>query len=159
MLKEYLDNSSRYCQSLKVIDMFSLERDGEKQKFNPKKIGNRKLLWHGSPFSNFVGIITNGMRIAPPEAPSSGYRFGKGVYTADEAGKSANYCRTGNSGGAGLFVMCEIAAGKQYVVSSSTCCPCPPEFDSTFCDSGYKPDPKGTRIMKDGVEVPMGKPI
>ena len=52
------------------------------------------------------------MRIAPPEAPCSGYLFGKGVYTADMAGKSANYCRTGQSGGVGLFVMCEVALGK-----------------------------------------------
>ena len=94
MLSQYVKNTQQY-NNLKILEIFKIAREGEKNKFNPKKLGNRKLLFHGSPFSNFVGILTNGMRIAPPEAPSSGYLFGKGAYTADVAGKSANYCRTG----------------------------------------------------------------
>lgn len=35
------------------------------------------LLWHGSRLTNFVGILGQGLRIAPPEAPATGYRFGK----------------------------------------------------------------------------------
>ena len=41
------------------------------------------------------------MRIAPPEAPVTGYMFGKGIYFADMVSKSANYCctnRTNNTG-------------------------------------------------------------
>ena len=34
------------------------------------------------------------MRIAPPEAPVTGYMFGKGVYFADCSSKCANYCFT-----------------------------------------------------------------
>lgn len=52
------------------------------------------LLWHGSRVSNFVGILSQGLRIAPPEAPASGYLFGKGIYLADMAEKSINYCRS-----------------------------------------------------------------
>ena len=111
MLSEYVQNSNNGYK-LQILEIYKLNRDGEDKKFNPDKIGNRKLLFHGSSFSNFVGILTNGMRIAPPEAPCSGYNFGKGVYTADMAGKSANYCRTYQSGGVGLFVMCEVALGK-----------------------------------------------
>lgn len=106
MLSEYLHNSSR-GQKLKILDIFSLKRNGEDKKFNPNKLGNRKLLFHGSPFSNFVGIITNGMRI-----PFFATAFGKGVYFADEAAKSVGYCGTYNSGGVGLFVMGEIALGR-----------------------------------------------
>jgi poly [ADP-ribose] polymerase len=50
------------------------------------------LLWHGSRLTNFVGILSQGLRIAPPEAPVTGYMFGKGVYFADMVTKSANYC-------------------------------------------------------------------
>jgi len=32
---------------------------------------------------NFIGILADGLKIAPPEAPSTGYMFGKGVYFAD----------------------------------------------------------------------------
>jgi hypothetical protein len=38
----------------------------------------RMLLWHGSRLTNWVGILSTGLRIAPPEAPKTGYRFGKG---------------------------------------------------------------------------------
>lgn len=53
------------------------------------------LLWHGSRIANFVGILSQGLRIAPPEAPVSGYLFGKGIYLADLAEKSIHYCRSG----------------------------------------------------------------
>ena len=36
-----------------------------------------QLLWHGSRTTNFVGILKQGLRIAPPEAPVTGYEFGK----------------------------------------------------------------------------------
>ena len=55
------------------------------------------LLWHGSRITNFVGILSQGLRIAPPEAPVSGYLFGKGIYLADMAEKSINYCRSHGS--------------------------------------------------------------
>lgn len=38
------------------------------------KTGNRFLLWHGSRMSNWGGILGKGLRIAPPEAPTTGYR-------------------------------------------------------------------------------------
>lgn len=68
-------------------------RPNEQSAFD-KKIGNNLLLWHGSRVSNFVGILSQGLRIAPPEAPVSGYLFGKGIYLADMAEKSINYCRS-----------------------------------------------------------------
>ena len=34
---------------------------------------SRMLLWHGSRLSNWIGILTQGLRIAPPEAPVTGY--------------------------------------------------------------------------------------
>ena len=52
------------------------------------------LLWHGSRLTNYVGILSQGLRIAPPEAPVTGYMFGKGIYFADMVSKSANYCGT-----------------------------------------------------------------
>ena len=33
----------------------------------------RMLLWHGSRLTNWVGILSQGLRIAPPEAPVTGY--------------------------------------------------------------------------------------
>ncbi|KAL7172563.1 hypothetical protein ACSBR2_032118 [Camellia fascicularis] len=49
---------------------------------------NRMPLWRGSHLTNFVGILSQGLRIAPPEAPATGYMLGKGVYFADLVSKS-----------------------------------------------------------------------
>jgi poly [ADP-ribose] polymerase len=44
---------------------------------------------------NFIGILSQGLRIAPPEAPPTGYMFGKGVYFADMFDKSFSYAARG----------------------------------------------------------------
>lgn len=74
--------------------------------------GDRRLLWHGSRCTNFGGILSQGLRIAPPEAPVNGYMFGKGVYLADISSKSAGYCAHYQSGGIGLLLLCEAELGK-----------------------------------------------
>lgn len=50
--------------------IFKIEREGESQRYKPfKELHNRRLLWHGSRTTNFAGILSQGLRIAPPEAP------------------------------------------------------------------------------------------
>jgi poly [ADP-ribose] polymerase len=52
------------------LQIFKIEREGEEATFSPfKDLHNRKLLWHGSRHTNFAGILSQGLRIAPPEAP------------------------------------------------------------------------------------------
>lgn len=76
------------------------------------KKSDKRLLWHGSRTTNYGGILSQGLRIAPPEAPLNGYAFGKGVYLADVSSKSAQYCQPGMSGGTGLLLLCEAELGK-----------------------------------------------
>ena len=98
--------------SLAVVEAFKVVRDGEHERYSAhSKKDNRMLLWHGSRKTNFVGILSQGLRIAPPEAPSTGYMFGKGVYFADMVSKSANYCFTSRSESTGLMLLCEVALG------------------------------------------------
>ncbi len=51
------------------------------------KIGNRKLLWHGTNVAVVAAILKSGLRIMP----HSGGRVGKGIYFASENSKSAGY--------------------------------------------------------------------
>lgn len=67
-------------------------------------------------------VSTLGLRIAPPEAPVTGYMFGKGIYFADMVSKSANYCATTPSNPYGLMLLCDVALGnvsKIYNVNSN----------------------------------------
>ena len=70
------------------------------------------LLWHGSRTTNYAGILSQGLRIAPPEAPVTGYMFGKGIYFADMVSKSANYCWTSQNNPIGFVLLSEVALGN-----------------------------------------------
>ena len=99
----------RRINNLSLIKAYEISRHGEKKKF--KDYGNKKLLWHGSRITNFVGILSQGLRIAPPEAPSSGYLYGKGVYFADMSQKSSCYCYPVNN--TALILLAEVSLGKE----------------------------------------------
>ncbi|KAK5655677.1 hypothetical protein OQA88_5610 [Cercophora sp. LCS_1] len=107
-----------------IESIFRIERQGEKARFDSayaKNAKNRRLLWHGSRSTNFGGILSQGLRIAPPEAPVSGYMFGKGIYLADMSSKSANYCCSSQSNNTGLLLLCEAELGDpmQELVNAS----------------------------------------
>jgi poly [ADP-ribose] polymerase len=101
--------------TLSVDKIFKVQRDGEMERFlsDPCQ-GNKRMLWHGSRLSNWGSILKNGLRIAPKEAPVTGYMFGKGVYFADSSSKSANYCFATPDESDGLLVLCDVALGNQY---------------------------------------------
>ncbi|KID59615.1 poly polymerase 2 ADP-ribosyltransferase 2, partial [Metarhizium hybridum] len=101
--------------SYEVYNIFRIRRKGEQQRFKAFKLGkvisNKRLLWHGSRCTNFGGILSQGLRIAPPEAPVSGYMFGKGIYLAHMSSKSAYYCCPETSNPEALLLLCEVELG------------------------------------------------
>ena len=123
-LADYLVKSSGTSHGIRyrLEDIFRVQRKGEKQRFETSefaslKKSDKRLLWHGSRTTNYGGILSQGLRIAPPEAPLNGYAFGKGVYLADVSSKSAQYCAPGMSGGTGLLLLIEAELGKpQYEI-------------------------------------------
>ncbi|MDI1486791.1 MAG: hypothetical protein OHK93_006053 [Ramalina farinacea] len=118
-LSNYLITSSEEAHGIRyrLEDIFKIERTGEAERFAKSEYAklkkhDRRLLWHGSRATNYGGILSQGLRIAPPEAPVSGYAFGKGIYMADISSKSAQYCASGMSGGTGLLLLVEAELGK-----------------------------------------------
>ena len=91
MIDRYIQAGKHNFSDLRIISCYKIERKGEAKLFNPKNLGNRKLLWHGSRLTNFDGILTQGLQIAPPNAPKTGYLFGKGVYFTDTIAKGITY--------------------------------------------------------------------
>ncbi|KAI0099072.1 poly polymerase catalytic domain-containing protein [Nemania sp. FL0031] len=114
-LKTYLMDTrgSTHSANYAVGQIFRIERDGEFGRFDAshQTPRDRRLLWHGSRCTNFGGILSQGLRIAPPEAPVSGYMFGKGIYLADMSSKSANYCCPHITNGHALLLLCEAELG------------------------------------------------
>ena len=110
--KTHAPTHSEY--TLELLDAFSLEREGEKQRFEQEaNLENHQLLWHGSRLGNYPGILSQGLRIAPPEAPSTGYMFGKGAYFANSVSKSANYCFPSQGDNTvGCLLLAQVALGR-----------------------------------------------
>ncbi|KAH7100308.1 poly polymerase catalytic domain-containing protein [Auriculariales sp. MPI-PUGE-AT-0066] len=111
-----------YGQKMHIQEIFRVERNGERDRWVENKWddlpdidgGSRLLLFHGSRSTNFGGILKNGLKIAPPEAPHNGYAYGKGLYFADMLKLSAGYTYSYLSDNTGLVLLCEVAA-KPYL--------------------------------------------
>ncbi|XP_045461901.1 poly [ADP-ribose] polymerase [Harmonia axyridis] len=163
LIQEYVKNThaeTHQSYELEILDLFDVKRQGEEKRFKPfKKLHNRMLLWHGSRTTNFGGILSQGLRIAPPEAPSTGYMFGKGIYFADMVSKSANYCFTSPGNNHGLMLLCEVALGNMHELTKAKYIEkLPSGKHSTKGLGKTAPDPKQSKKLED-VEVPLGKPI
>jgi len=163
ILDEYVKNthaSTHTLYTLEIDQIFKVARKGEAKRFKPfRKLENRRLLWHGSRTTNFAGILSQGLRIAPPEAPVTGYMFGKGIYFADMVSKSANYCCTNRTNKTGLLLLCDVALGKTYERTKADYIEkLPSGFHSTKGVGKTEPDPTLTKTI-DGSLVPVGKGV
>lgn len=78
MIQSYAEDTHGPTHEIKleVLEAFEVYRQEELQRFK-SYLGNVCLLWHGSRTTNFAGILSQGLRIAPPDAPSNGSMFGK----------------------------------------------------------------------------------
>ncbi|XP_067018725.1 poly [ADP-ribose] polymerase 1-like [Acropora muricata] len=162
LIDEYVKNTHAETHKqyeLNVLEVFKVNRHGEVDRFQPfKELHNRRLLWHGSRTTNYAGILSQGLRIAPPEAPVTGYMFGKGVYFADMVSKSANYCRTTPSDNIGLLMLCEVALGNMHeLLDADNIVKLPKGKHSVKGCGRTGPDPASDVTLKDGTVVPCGK--
>uniref|UniRef100_A0A2P2HY51 Poly [ADP-ribose] polymerase n=1 Tax=Hirondellea gigas TaxID=1518452 RepID=A0A2P2HY51_9CRUS len=149
--------STHSSYKLQVDTVYECVKSSEQDRFM-SSVGNRMLLWHGSRLSNWAGILSQGLRIAPPEAPVTGYMFGKGVYFADMCSKSANYCMANSTHTTGLLTLCEVALGTTNNLTQA-------DYRADLLPSGCNsvkalgnmaPHVQTFQTMSDGVVVPLG---
>uniref|UniRef100_A0A0B7ABP7 Poly [ADP-ribose] polymerase n=1 Tax=Arion vulgaris TaxID=1028688 RepID=A0A0B7ABP7_9EUPU len=142
---------------MELIDVFVCDKEGEDANF--QDYGNRMLLWHGSRLTNWAGILGQGLRIAPPEAPVTGYMFGKGVYFADMSSKSANYCFATKTKNTGLLALCDVSLGSMNdkLAADYSADKLPKGKHSTRGVGKIAPDPSANVTLPDGLIVPVGQ--
>lgn len=163
LVQKYISNTHAKTHdqyNLNLEEVFKISRHGECDQYKKfQSLRNKKLLWHGSRITNFAGILSQGLRIAPPEAPCTGYMFGKGVYFADMVSKSANYCYTSRTHNTGILLLCEVALGNMYEKKNAEfITKLPSNKHSTKGLGQTAPNPKEAVTTDDGVEIPLGKP-
>ncbi|KAF3436462.1 hypothetical protein FNV43_RR23554 [Rhamnella rubrinervis] len=164
MIEKYMQHTHAKTHSnytVDIVQLFRVSREGEVDRFKKfSSTKNRMLLWHGSRLTNWTGILSQGLRIAPPEAPVTGYMFGKGVYFADMFSKSANYCFASNAASAAVLLLCEVALGDmaELLTSKYDADKLPEGKLSTKGVGETAPDLSEAHTMEDGVLVPLGRP-
>lgn len=116
-IERYVDETHNIVHGkpyhIKVETIYTLKSFNDERFTKYEKEDNRQLLWHSSRLGNFAGILSQGLRIAPPEAPASGLRLGKGIYFADSLKKSSTYCWATEFPSSQCLLLCEVALGKQ----------------------------------------------
>uniref|UniRef100_A0A7E4VHP3 Poly [ADP-ribose] polymerase n=1 Tax=Panagrellus redivivus TaxID=6233 RepID=A0A7E4VHP3_PANRE len=157
LFKTHAPNHDSYTMQLKSV--FAVDKHGESERFKAD-LGNRMLLWHGSRLTNWHGILTRGLCVAPKEAPVTGHMFGKGVYFADMSSKSANYCYP-KHGERGILVLSEVALGEvNPKFKADNRASNLPEGKSAVKGVGdIGPNPEEFVTLDDGVIVPVGTQI
>ncbi len=103
-------------KNIKVKRVFTLKRPGEWKDFKTK-IGNEKLLFHGSNIKNWVGILTRGI-LLPKIVVSLGVDrtdegwLGSGIYFGDASCTAAFYTAPGKLK-TRFMAVARVALGKQ----------------------------------------------
>ncbi|XP_059164443.1 poly [ADP-ribose] polymerase 2-like isoform X2 [Physella acuta] len=163
LVKDYLllTHANTHNQySMELLDVYRCDKEGESDRYTD--YGNRMLLWHGSRLTNWAGILSQGLRIAPPEAPVTGYMFGKGVYFADMSSKSANYCFASKQKNTGLLLLCDVSLGEvnEKFAADYSAASLPKGKHSVKGVGMIAPDPKAhVKLPGDDVVVPIGKGV
>ncbi|CAF0811788.1 unnamed protein product [Didymodactylos carnosus] len=122
IINDYLQSThakTHQQYKMEIEQIYEVKKENDAEQF--KDVGNKMLLWHGSRLTNFAGIIGQGLRIAPPEAPMTGYMFGKGLYFADMSSKSANYCYPTPNKNTGIVLLSEVSLGKTNDLLAADC--------------------------------------
>ncbi|CAF5191733.1 unnamed protein product, partial [Rotaria magnacalcarata] len=107
-----------------------------------------------------------GLLVEPLCAKGTGKQFGRGIYTADEFGKSLAYCsgvkKNGNE--SCCMLLCEVALGNTHMVTDKTSSDYRAQLDTSKYQSRTAhgssiPDPRYTIIRDSGVRMPLGEII
>ena len=91
--------------------------------FNLNNYDNRYIFFHGTKNENIIGILSQGLKIAPVQAINTGNYFGNGIYLSDSFTCSLEYCshslyKSNNlindnyDDGKKFMFMAEVAVGK-----------------------------------------------
>ena len=128
---------------MNIRRVFAVQRPDEWKAFDATgaPIGNVNMVYHGSRFPNWTGIMTRGIMMPKLVVAMGGKRtdggwLGAGMYFGSEACTVSYYCRLGQRGSRGTYLMavCRAALGKQkqYRVRSFGLSRPPAGYDSTW---------------------------
>jgi len=115
-MRQYIEESQVKTKHIKVKNIWTVSRPQERKKFD-KKVGNEKMLMHGSRPRNWVGILSRGI-LMPKIVVSMGVNrtdagwLGNGIYFGDAACTGLYYAHKGKRQ-TRFMTVARVALGKK----------------------------------------------
>ena len=75
-----------------ISAVYKITESENDKNFNLNKYDNRYLFFHGTKVENVIGILSQGLKIAPVQAINTGKSYGNGIYLSDVFSCSLGYC-------------------------------------------------------------------
>lgn len=115
--------------AIAIQNIFAINIPPERNLYlhNTRGATQRVMLFHGAHSALLRRILTRGL-LCPLEA-AHGRMFGNGIYFADAASKSANYCDATLPATPLMLLICEVALGQSY--------PAPHAYPFSEAPNGY----------------------
>ncbi|XP_074310978.1 poly [ADP-ribose] polymerase 2-like isoform X2 [Silene latifolia] len=171
MIENYMKNTALNTRA-EIVQIFRVSKEGENERLRKyARVKNRMMLWHGSRLTNWLGILSQGLRIAPKEVPLTGASFGRGLYFADMFDKSAMYCYPRNvttrpgdpssvaSAGTAILLLCEVVLGEMWVLQGQQRYSANNLGGHLSVKAVGSTAPSEYKELEDGVIFPTGKAV
>lgn len=116
---DYIARTTVHGYNVRVQDIFEINVPGERRAFEQNNRGRSRieLLFHGTGSQNVRHILRAGLIC--PRTASNGRMFGHGIYFANMATKSTNYCSVRRRGAPHFLFLADVAIGRPYVAKDS----------------------------------------
>jgi predicted DNA-binding WGR domain protein len=120
-INKYVKNTHgpTHSSKLEIVDILEVRQKGKEESYYKycDNIGNRKLLFHGTPQSCVLSILKNDFYLDPeqlndPTVVITGKMLGNGIYFADMSTKSFNYTKADKTDDIGCIILSEVAMGR-----------------------------------------------
>ncbi len=138
-LVEYVKRTVVHGYSINIKDIFEIEIPVEREAYMGDTRGKSKkdLLFHGTYNRNIRHILRSGLIC--PRTASNGRMLGNGIYFANKASKSTNYCNSSSYQIPQMLFVAEVALGKMYTAHNADPYSNEPPagYDSVFGKANY----------------------
>lgn len=138
-------------------ELYKIKRKDDDKNFR-RDIGNEFLLWHGTPMTNIVSILSQGLKVKSKDFPWLSDR----IFHADMVGKSIFFTNYLASKNIAVVLINRVALGNKIAYCGAgsginVWSPMPPGSTSIVLAGSHAP-PKSSYVFYNGMTVPIGKP-
>ena len=142
-----------------ITAIYKITESVNDKNFNLNNYDNRYIFFHGTKVENVIGILSQGLKIAPVQAINTGQFYGSGIYLSDNFSCSLGYCSHSlyyrmnnliNDDSKKFMFMAEVAVGKIGQDADSF------EFGMTMNFDDFYVTDEGYRIFKNSNRINNG---